>query len=131
MSKVLLARLEAGRQLYNASLGEAIRRWDLVRQSKAYRAALAMPHGTEEEREARARALSDARRARSFSDYDLQMYALSIRHSWLGDHLDAFPAQKLGTRAFAAQERVAFGKARRARFKGKKQAHHLLRGTAA
>ncbi|MDA8065363.1 MAG: transposase [Thermaerobacter sp.] len=123
--KILLARLEAGRQLYNACLGEARRRWDLVRQSKAYRAALAMPHGTEEERKARAKALSDARRAQGFSDYDLQMYALSIRHGWLGDHLDAFTAQKLGTRAFAAQERVAFGKARRARFKGKNQLDSL------
>ena len=119
--KVLLARLEAGRQVYNACLGEARRRWDLVRQSRAYQGALQMPRSTEEERKARARALSEAWRAHGFSDYDLQMYALKIRHGWLEAHLDAFTAQKLAARAFTAQKRVAVGQARRVRFKGKNQ----------
>ncbi len=119
--KVLLARLEAGRQVYNACLGEARRRWELVRQSRAYRPALQMPRSTEEERKARAKALSEAWKAQGFSDYDLQLYALKIRHGWLAAHLDAFTAQKLATRAFAAQKRVAVGQARRVRFKGKNQ----------
>ena len=55
-------------------------------------------------------ALSQAKR-HGFSDHDLQVYALEIPPRWLGDHLDAFTAQKLATRALAAQERVAFGQA--------------------
>jgi hypothetical protein len=37
--RVLLARLEAARQVYNACLGEAKRRVGLVRQSKAFQQA--------------------------------------------------------------------------------------------
>ena len=37
--RVLLARLEAARQVYNACLGEAKRRVGLVRQSKAFQRA--------------------------------------------------------------------------------------------
>ena len=121
IQNALLARLEAGRQLYNACLGEARRRWNLVHQSRAYQEARKMPRGTEEECKARAKAISEAWRAYGFSDYDLQMYALEIRHGWLEAHLDAFTAQKLATRAFAAQKRVALGRARRVRFKGKNQ----------
>ena len=119
--KTLLSRLEAGRQLYNACLGEVRRRWELVRQSRAYRNALGMPRSTKEEREARAQALSEAWRAQGFSDFELQMYGLEIRRGWIGAHLDSFTAQKLATRAFDAQRRVALGKARRVRFKGKNQ----------
>ena len=36
---VLLSRFEAGRQLYNACLGEAMRRLKLVKQSKLYQSA--------------------------------------------------------------------------------------------
>ncbi len=119
--RVLLARLEAGRQIYNACLGEARRRWNLVRQSRAYRDALQMSRSSEEERKARAKVISESWSAHGFSDYDLQRYALEIRHGWLEAHLDAFTAQKLATRAFGAQKRVALEQARRVRFKGKNQ----------
>lgn len=36
---ILLSRLEAARQMYNAVLGETMRRIDLIRQSKAYNKA--------------------------------------------------------------------------------------------
>jgi hypothetical protein len=39
---VLLSRLEAARQMYNACLGEAIRRVNLIRQSKVYNKALSL-----------------------------------------------------------------------------------------
>ena len=37
--RVIQGRLEAGRQLYNAVLDEALKRRDLMRQSKAWQAA--------------------------------------------------------------------------------------------
>ncbi|GET40641.1 hypothetical protein [Microseira wollei] len=37
--RVLSSRFEAGRQLYNACLGEAMRRLSLVKQSKLYQSA--------------------------------------------------------------------------------------------
>ena len=42
-----LARFEAGRQLYNACLSEALRRKDLMQQSKAYQATRKLPFGIE------------------------------------------------------------------------------------
>ena len=43
--KCLLARLEAARQVYNACLGESLKRLALLRQSKAYQVARKMPRG--------------------------------------------------------------------------------------
>jgi hypothetical protein len=43
--RALRIRLDAGRNIYNAALGEALRRLDLMRESKAYQAARAMPKG--------------------------------------------------------------------------------------
>jgi putative transposase len=38
-------RLDAARNIYNAAIGEALRRLDLMRQSKPWQAARAMPKG--------------------------------------------------------------------------------------
>lgn len=80
--RVLLARLESARQIYHACLGEARRRLDLVRRSRAYRDALQLPRGSE----GRAKAISESWSAQGFSDDDLQMHVLEIRHSWLEAH---------------------------------------------
>ena len=42
---VLDVRLDAARNLYNACLRESLRRLDLMRESKAYRAARVLPKG--------------------------------------------------------------------------------------
>ena len=88
--RVVMTRLEVARLTFNACLGEAQRRWELVHQSKAYQEAKAMPHGTEAERVARGKAFGEARKAHGFSDFSLQMYALELCRSWLGGHLDTF-----------------------------------------
>ena len=42
---VMIARFEAGRSLYNAVLGDALRALDLMRQSRAWQTARALPRG--------------------------------------------------------------------------------------
>ena len=42
---VLNSRFEAGRQLYNACLGEVMRQQKLVKQSKKYQEARKLPNG--------------------------------------------------------------------------------------
>lgn len=113
---IVLARLDAARQVYNACLGESLRRLALLRQSKAYRAARKMPKSR-----ARTAAFSAARQAHGFREYDLHAYAAQFNHCWIGDHLDIHVIQKLATRAFGAADRYAFGKAGRPRFKGRNQ----------
>ncbi len=110
---VLLSRLEAARQMYNACLGEAMRRVDLIRQSKAHNKARSLKPKKQE----RAILFKQARVQWNFSDYAIQAYGTRIRHSWIGDHIDAHTGQKIATRAYLAAERVLFGRAKRVRFK--------------
>jgi putative transposase len=115
--KALLARLEASRQLYNACLGEALKRVGLVQQSKLWQKAWKAG-----DKELRRALILEACLKYGFTDAALQHYAVKIRRScWIGDHLDVHVAQKLGTRAFRAAQRVLFGQARKVRFKGKNQ----------
>jgi transposase len=115
---VLTARLEAGRQLYNAVLSEGKTRLDLARNSELYQEAKAIPRT---EKKARSTAFIKAKEAYRFTDYDLQSFAnqTAIASDWIKSHLDANTIQKIGTRAFKALERVGFGKAKKVRFKQK------------
>jgi putative transposase len=114
--KRLLARLEAARQVYNACLGESLKRLNLLRQSKAYQAARKMPKG-----KARTRAFREANAAIGFREYDLHTYAKQFNHCWIGEHLDIHVIQKLATRAFRAVQQYGFGKRGRPRFKSRNQ----------
>jgi hypothetical protein len=111
--------LEAARALYNACLGEARRRWFLVKQSRAYQHARTLPKKTPE----RTEAFKVARRVQGFTEAALQQYAKECRHAshWIEEHLDAPVCQQLATRAYRAVMQVAVGRAKRVRFKGKRQ----------
>jgi len=114
--KKLEFRFEAARQLYNALLGEAKRRLALFRQSIWYTKA----KQTKDEAERRAH-FAAARTAHGFSSYALEAVADGMRRdTWLGDHLDSHVEQKLAARAFDAVQKVALGKARDVRFKGRR-----------
>jgi len=115
-------RFEAARQLYNACLDEAKRRLDLLRQSKEYQQARSMPKKINgKPNKERTEAFKALNAKFGFSEYDLHAYATKIRQSWISDHIDSSTAQKLATRAFKAVQRIAFGQAKRVRFKGKNQ----------
>ena len=114
---VLLKRLDAGRQLYNACLGESMRRLNLVKQSKVYQQAKEI----RKDDPSRKKLFKQAKEAYKYSEYALHSYATCISHSWIGDHLDANTAQKLATRAYLASEKVLLGRAKKVRFKGKNQ----------
>lgn len=118
---VLLTRLEAGRQLYNACLGETMRRLRLIKQSKDYQKAWSLKTKNPQ----RQILFKRARERWGFSDYEIQAYATRIRHSWIGEHIDAHTAQKLATRAYLAAEKVMYGSAKSVRFKGKNQMDSL------
>ena len=108
------AHLEAARCLYNALLGEAMKRLRCMRNDPAWNKARAIPRTHKQER---AQAFSALRKKYHFSEYDLHEYAKGARVSWIADHLDSTMAQTLATRAYQAANRVAVGKARRVRFR--------------
>ena len=112
----LLSKFQAGRQLYNACLNEAMVRMELVRNSDAYKAAKKIPR---DEKKKRSAAFTEARLAYRYSDYDLQAYAtlVSNKSSWIAEKLDSNTQQTIATRAFKASERVMFGRAKKVRYK--------------
>lgn len=113
-AKALLdSSLEASRQLYNACLSEALRRLRLMRESRDYQAARRLPKKATE----RTAAFKKVRAQFSFDEYAMHAYAATIKRSWIGEHIGIHVAQKLATRAFKAVEKVAFGYAKRVRFK--------------
>ncbi|MFB2935083.1 zinc ribbon domain-containing protein [Aerosakkonemataceae cyanobacterium BLCC-F154] len=118
---VLSSRFETGRQLYNACLGEAMRRLKLVKQSRKYLAAKKLKKGSK----ARTEAFKVANQTHKYSEYDLHSFATIVRNSWIGEHLDSTTAQKLATRAFKASQKVALGQGKKVRFKGKNQLKSL------
>lgn len=115
--RVLSVRFDTARQAYNACLSESLRRLDLMRQSKAYRAACKLPKG-----KARTAAFRATNERFSFREYDLHTWAKDhISHEWLGEHLDSLTVQKIATRAFQAAQQYAFGKRGHPRFKSVNQ----------
>lgn len=129
-TSVLTKTFDAGRQLYNACLGEANRRYYLMKQSKEYQRALRMPKPTDDQRKndpvhakamakARTNAFSEAADKYEFTEYALSRYATKVRNSWLREHIESTIVQKLSKRAFEAVQKKAFGLARRVRFKSR------------
>lgn len=110
--RVLRSRREAGRQLYNAVLGEALRRLARMRRDPAFEQAKALPKGR-----LRSAAFGSLREQHGFREYDLHAQASLARTCWLRSHLDVHAAQKVATRAFQAAERWSFGALGRPRFK--------------
>jgi len=118
----LNARFEAARQLYNACLDEAKRRLDLLRQSNDFKHAKRMPKTVKGKRnKGRSLAFKELNAKFGFSEYSIIIHATKIRNSWINNHIDSNTAQKLARRAFKAVQKVAFGQAKRVRFKSKNQ----------
>src|SRR6266571_2663676 len=115
-AKRLLAHFEAARCLYNALLGEALKRLRQMRADPAWQAARALPKVQKQERN---EAFSRLRHVYGFSEYALHAYAKEANCAWIADHIDSTMAQTLATRAYQAVNRVCLGKARKVRFKSK------------
>jgi putative transposase len=110
----LLSRFQAGRQLYNACLNEAMVRMRLVLKSSQYQLAKKLPKG-----KVRTDGFAAARIQYRYSEYDLQAYATTVANAskWIAQKVDSNTQQKLATRAFQASEKVMFGRAKKVRFK--------------
>jgi putative transposase len=112
----LLSRFQAARQLYNACLGEAMVRMNLVRNSWAYKQAKNLPKAQKKQR---TQAFNNARITYRYSEYELHSYAtiVSQKSKWIADKLDSNTQQTLASRAFRTSEKVWFGFAKKVRYK--------------
>ncbi|MDJ0737773.1 MAG: transposase [Nostocaceae cyanobacterium] len=117
INKQLTARFQAGRQLYNACLNEALVRMNLVRNSEPYKQAKKL--NRDKDKKQRKELFKTAREQARFSDYEIQSFAVLTAKSsvWIASLVDSNTQQKLATRAFKAVERILFGMAKKVRFK--------------
>ena len=121
-ASTILVRLDTGRQLYNAGLGECLNRLALIQQSKEYQEIIKLPKTIDgEPNKERTKAFKQLNTDFKFTEYDLHSYVATIRNSWLKEHININIAQKIATRAFKAVQKKAFGIAKNVRFKGRNQ----------
>ena len=120
----LSIRLDAARNVYNACLGESLRRLDLMRESKAWQAAQAMTKHSAQainkskdkaqlkaDNKARADAFKAVENKFEFNSCSIQKFGERCRDGcWIGDHLGSHDTQTTTLRAFRAVEQYAFGK---------------------
>src|SRR5215470_6452947 len=115
--RMLLARLEAARQVGATCLGAARTRVRLVRESNAFQHARTLPRDDPTRKEH----FRQARTQHGCSEYALHAYAQQFGQSWLGGHLDSLVIQTLASRASRAANRLRLRNARRVRFKSRHQ----------
>jgi len=115
-AKRLRTHFEAARCLYNALLGEAMKRLRQMWADAAWQEARAIPQAHKQERK---EAFSRLRQTYGFSEYALHAFAKEANCAWIADHIDAAMAQTLATRAYHAANRVCLGLARKVRFRSK------------
>ena len=112
----LRAHLEAARCLYNALLGEALKRMQRMKADPRWQVAHAIPRSQKQERRS---AFSRLREDYEFSENALHAFTKEANRTWIRDHIDSMIAQTLATRAYRAVNRVCLGKAKQVRFKSK------------
>lgn len=110
-TETLNKRLEVGRKLYNACLGEIYNRYNAMNQTPEYQEAIKLPF----EDAAKSQRLAALRREFHISAYDLHSYVAPMKRHM--ESLDIHTAQKVATRCYEAFEDVMFGKAKEAHFK--------------
>ncbi|WP_246189595.1 hypothetical protein, partial [Methylacidimicrobium cyclopophantes] len=126
-------RLDAARQIYNASLGEALRRLSLMRQSKDWRLASSLPKtvvGGQSGKRIRNKERSDLFRKMQerfgFSSASIQKFAEACRDACsIGEHLGSHDTQTTSLRAFRAAQAYALGIRGRPRFKTANRFHSV------
>jgi hypothetical protein len=101
--------LRAAQNLYNAVLGEALNRLDLMRASAAFKAARAMPKGEPRspQRKARREAFERVKKQFDFSKSAMEDFARECAAGsiWIKEHLPGHCVQTTATRAFKTVER--------------------------
>ncbi len=123
--RILIGRMEAGRRLYNATLGEALRRHGLLKQSKAWQHTRAITNKT-----LRGREFQRLSQEAGFTPAALITFARNCKNEagWQ-DRLGSNVTQRIAERVWAAVQAYAFGQRGRPRFKGSNCPLHSLEAT--
>lgn len=110
---ILKKKLNIGRQIYNACLGEALKRLHKVQADKEYRLVLDQEKSNE-----RNQRLKEIERFHGYSEYQLHEWAAQCGRHFNGQ-VGSLEVQKLATRAYQAVEKLHYHQADKVVFKGK------------
>lgn len=108
---ILNKRLEIGRNIYNACLGELYKRYRTMQQSKEYRKVIKMSKGKE-----RNKLFNELNKKYGLTEYSLHSYVKPIQKHFK-TNIDSFTAQKIATRCFNAFQKLMFHEADKVKFK--------------
>jgi putative transposase len=107
---ILNKRLEIGRGIYNACLGEALRRYRQMTRNPEYWDAIRMEKGN-----ARNQLLNQFKEQYGVQKYVLNMYVQNMGRKFK-KNVGSQMAQNIAERAFATLEKLMYGKGKKARF---------------
>ena len=128
MRSVIDTRFYGGLRVYNACLGEALRRDRALRADPRFEEAKALPKGKPESPQglARYQAFDAIDCAHGFTESAIMSFGSWLRQSWVRDQVLCQEAQTLARRAFLAAERWHYGKGGKPRFKAQRRGIHSL-----
>ena len=123
--RMLLAKMECGRRLYNATLSEALRRHTLLKESKNWQKTRSVSN-----KKVRSTEFQKLSKQAGFTPAGMITFARACKNSagWK-EHLGSNVTQRIAERVFAAVQHYAFGKRGRPRFKGVSRPLHSLEAT--
>ena len=107
---ILEKRLNIGRNIYNACLGEAWRRYKYMIRNPRYWEAVRMPKGKE-----RNQLLNQFKEQYGVRKFDLNMYVQGMGRKFK-QNIGSQMAQNIAERAFRAVEKVMYGNGKKVRF---------------
>ncbi|MGO1370765.1 MAG: RNA-guided endonuclease TnpB family protein [Senegalia sp. (in: firmicutes)] len=129
---ILNKRFEIGRKIYNAVLGEGLKRYNHLKRMRIYKALLneliktnkniktSKNKKSNKELNIRkkeiAKNLNDLRKNYGVTEYSLHDFVKPIQHIFKGN-IDSLTAQKIATRAWLALEKYIFSDSKRVYFK--------------
>ncbi|WP_425203754.1 RNA-guided endonuclease TnpB family protein [Priestia megaterium] len=110
--KALDKYFELSRNLYNTLLREALKRLNLMRQSKKYSLAKT------KDKKVKSKMINELKEEFGFTMFDMIKFGTTLRvNEFRG--VDSCTTQKLSNRAFMATEKILYGKAKKVNFKSK------------
>ncbi|MBP3041113.1 hypothetical protein J9303_16745 [Bacillaceae bacterium Marseille-Q3522] len=107
---ILEKRLNIGRHIYNACLGEAWRRYKFMIRNPGYWKIVRMPKGKE-----RNQLLNKWKEQYGVRRFDLNMYVQGMGRKF-NQNIGSQMAQNIAERAFRAIEKVMYGNGKKVRF---------------
>lgn len=107
---ILNKRFNICRQIYNACLGEILKRYNHMRESKKYQRISKLPKGKN-----RNKLFNDLNKLYKINEYSLHEFVKPM-YKHFKDNIDSLTCQKLASRAYSAFEKLMFHTAKRVNF---------------